>query len=119
MDVNSVINNLTEKFGTTAPYLIGEMQKYYIIHESMVIFISLVIVTISGIILWKVIKKIIDMQKKDEWCDWESELIYALVPFIFCTAFGIVFFVSVESLIEWYVTPTATALVEIMKLMAQ
>ena len=61
-DVNSIIDNLCEKLGTTANKLIPEMAGYYIARESIWLIISLIFIGIAiGFII-----KLIRMKKSDD-----------------------------------------------------
>ena len=116
MDINTIINELANKFGTTAQYLISEMQKYYIIQSSISCFVCLLIVIISAVAIKKLVTKGLEMKKKDQWADWEVPLFWCLLPGGFLLACGIGFVCSIENLLLWTVTPTASVLHEILKL---
>lgn len=119
MDVNSIIDNLAGKFGTTVPYLISEMQKYYIIKNSVSSFICLVIVIISAFITKKLITKGMEMKKESEWSDWEGPMIWSILPGAFLLGCSIGFIVNIESLLLWITTPTASVLHEILKMISK
>ena len=119
MDVNSVIDNLAEKFGTTVPYLISEMQKYYIISESTWILACLVITIVSIILAKKLIDKGMAIKKEDEYDDWEMPFIFGCSTFAFTLAFGIGFIVAIKHLLQWLITPTASALAEVLTMISR
>ena len=61
-DINSIIDNLCDKLGTTANKLIPEMAGYYIAREAIWLVISLILIGIAvGFII-----KLIMMKKADE-----------------------------------------------------
>ena len=119
MDVNSVIDNLAEKFGTTVPYLISEMQKYYIISESTWVITCLIITIISIVLGMKLINKGLAMKKENEWDDWEMPFIFGCSTFVITLAFGIGIFVSIKHLLQWIITPTASALAEVLSMISR
>ena len=120
MDVNSIINNLATKFGTTAQYLIGEMQKYYIIESSISTFVGLVITLVSAFVMKKLITKGLHMKEEDgEWSDWEVPMIWSILPAGFLLGGGIGFIVSIKRLLLWTITPTASVLHEVLKMLSK
>lgn len=119
MDINTIINELADKFGTTAQYLIGEMQKYYIIENSVSCFACLLIVIISAVVIKKLVTKSMKMKKESEWSDWEAPLIWCILPGAFLLGCGIGFVCSIENLLLWTVTPTAAVLHEILKMISR
>ena len=119
MDINTIINELAEKFGTTTRYLIGEMQKYYIIKNSISSFVCFIIVIISAFTIWKLIKKGMEMKKESEWSDWEAPMIWSILPGAFLLGCSIGFIVNIEDLLVWTVTPTAAVLHEILRMLSR
>ena len=119
MDVNSVIDNLAEKFGTTVPYLISEMQKYYIISESTWVMTCLIITIISIILGKKLINKGLAIKKENEWDDWEMPLVFGCSTFAITLTFGIGIIVSIKHLLQWFITPTASALAEVLRMVSR
>ena len=119
MDVNSIIDNLAEKFGTTVPYLISEMQKYYIISESAWV-ITCLMITITSIILgMKLINKGLSMKKENEWDDWEMPFVFGCSTFLITLAFGVGFIIATKDLLQWFITPTASALAEVLRMISR
>lgn len=119
MDINTIINELANKFGTTAQYLIGEMQKYYIIESSISCFVCLLIVIISAVAIKKLVAKSMQMKKESEWSEWEGFLVWCILPGAFLLGCGIGFIVSIENLLLWTITPTASVLHEILKMVSR
>ena len=119
MDINTIINELADKFGTTAQYLIGEMQKYYIIENSISSFVSLLIVIVSAVAIKKLVTKSMKMKKEDQWSDWEALLAWCILPGAFLLGCGIGFIVCIENLLLWTITPTASVLHEVLKMVSR
>lgn len=119
MDINTIINELANKFGTTAQYLIGEMQKYYIIQSSISSFVCLLIVIVSAVAIKKLVTKSMKMKKESEWSDWEGPLFWCILPGAFLLFCSIGFIVNVENLLLWTITPTASVLHEILKMISR
>ena len=119
MDVNSIIDNLAEKFGTTVPYLTSEMQKYYIISESTWVITCLIITIISIILGMKLINKGLAIKKENEWDDWEMPFVFGCLTFAVTLAFGIGIIVSIKHLLQWFITPTASALAEVLRMISR
>ena len=119
MDINTIINELAEKFGTTAQYLISEMRKYYIIENSINIFVCLLIAIVSAVAIKKLVTKSMKMKKESEWSEWEGYLAWCILPGGFLLGCGIGFIVSIEHLLLWTITPTASVLHEILKMVSR
>ncbi len=119
MDINAIINELANKFGTTTQYLIGEMQKYYIIENSISSFVCLLIVIISAVAIKKLVAKSMKMKKESEWSDWEGPLAWCILPGVFLLACGIGFIVNITNLLLWTITPTASVLHEMLKMISR
>lgn len=119
MNVNSIIDNLAKKFGTTVPYLISEMQKYYIISESTWVVMCLIITIISIILGMKLINKGLAMKKEDEWADWEMPFVFGCSTFAITLAFGVGFIIATKDLLQWLITPTASALAEVLRMISR
>lgn len=119
INVNSIIDNLASKFGTTAPYLIEEMQKYYIVNEAMWMVICLVIVIISAIISKKLVSKGLAIKKEDEFGDWEMPFVFGCSTYAVTIGFGIGFIVAIKDLIQWYVSPTASVISIIVSVLSR
>lgn len=119
MDINVIINELADKFGTTAQYLIGEMQKYYIIENSISSFACLLIAIVSAVAIKKLVTKSMEMKKKSEWSDWEAPLIWCILPGAFLLGCGMAFIFSIKNLLIWIITPTAAVLHEVLKMISR
>ena len=119
MNINTIINELANKFGTTAQYLICEMQKYYIIKSSISSFVCLLIVIISAVAIKKLITKGIEMKKESEWSDWEMPLLWCILPGGFLLGCGLAFIFCIENLLTWIITPTASVLHKILEMVSR
>lgn len=119
MDINAIINELADKFGTTAQYLISEMQKYYIIESSITCFVCLLIVIVSAVAIKKLIAKSMQMKKESEWSDWESPMVWCILPGVFLLGCGIGLICSIENILLWTITPTASVLHEILEMISR
>ena len=120
MNINTIINELAEKFGTTAQYLISEMQKYYIIENSVSSFVGFIIILVSAFIMRKLITKGLHMKEEDgEWSDWEAPMIWSILPGAFLLGSAIAFTVSIKDLLLWTFTPTAAVLHEILQMLSK
>ena len=98
-EINIIIDNLCNKFGTTIQTLVPEIAKMRIAED----IVSIVICIILLIILYKIIKKVWEYIKKTD-----DDMIPAiLIPFL---PFGIIFTifcVIVIDLVGWGVSPMA------------
>lgn len=119
MDINAIINELADKFGTTAQYLIGEMQKYYIIENSVSCFLCLLIVIVSVVAIKKLVAKSMEMKKESEWSEWETPLMWCMLPGAFLLFCSIGFIVNIEDLLLWAITPTASVLHEVLEMISK
>ena len=119
MDVNAVIENLANKFGTTVQYLIGEMQRYHIIEYSISSFICLIIIIVSAFAINKLVEMGLKMKEEDKWSDWETPIIWCILPGVFLLGCGIGFVVSIKDLLIWTITPTAAVLHEILGMLSR
>lgn len=102
--VNSIIDNLCIKFGTTLQNLIPEMAKMYIAKDIVVIIICAIISTV----MYKLYKK---YQKRNEFADYDFQIILTV-------SFGIVsviaLIVYIVNLTGWIASPTAEVVEMIM-----
>lgn len=98
--VNTIIDNLCAKFGTTLQNLIPEMARMSIAEEIAVIVICIIIIIIIYKLSMKIWKRSIEMSDPDE----ATPLIFTITGGVFFV--GILSF-SVISLIGWIASPTA------------
>ena len=119
MDVNSIIDNLAIKFGTTVPYLIGEMRKYYIV-ESLMWTLIFILFTIGMFFVARfLLKKSNDMKQKNEWDDWEMPMVFGYVSFVASFILLCLSLVNLISFLQWCISPTASALAEVLKMVSR
>lgn len=102
--VNSIIDNLCTKFGTTLQNLIPEMAKMYIAKYVVVIIILGIISTV----MYKLYKK---YSKKNEFFDYEFQIILTVSFGIVST---VVLIISIVDLTGWIASPTAEVVEMIM-----
>lgn len=106
--VNSIIDNLCTKFGTTLQNLIPEMAKMYIAKY----IIGIIILGIIAIVMWSLFRK---YQKKSEedFASYDFQIILTV-------SFGIISTVAlICSVIEftgWIASPTAECIETIIKM---
>lgn len=97
MDTTQVIDELAEKFGTTAEYLIGEMTRYYIANDLVIMLIS-ILIAIACFIAVKVL------------CKKAKEDILVMLLGVGCCIALFVFFYTLIDCIGWIVSPTVRAI---------
>lgn len=106
-EINTIIDNLCAKFGTTLQNLVPEMARMSIAEEIAVIIISIIIIVIMYKLSMKIWKRSIEMSDPDE-----------AIPLIFTITGGVVFTgilsFSIISLIGWIASPTAKTIEMIM-----
>ena len=93
MDTTQVINELATKFGTTAEYLVGEMTRYYIANDLVIMMISLLIAVACFIAV-----KILYKKAKED--------ILVMILGVGCCIALFVFFYNLIDCIGWIVSPT-------------
>ncbi len=102
--VNSIIDNLCTKFGTTLQNLIPEMAKMYIARNIVII----IIFGIMSIVTYKLYKK---YSKINEFSDYERQMILTISFGIMST---VVLILSIVDLTGWIASPTAEVVEMIM-----
>lgn len=104
--VNSIIDNLCTKFGTTLQNLIPEMSKMYIAKYVVIIIIFGIISTV----MYKLYKK---YSKRNEFSDYEFQIILTISFGIIST---VVLIYSIIGLTGWIASPTAEAVETIIEM---
>ena len=112
-EINNVINNLCERFGTTTTYLIPEMTKYNITRDLVMIILS-IIPLVLAIIIWlighKRYEKTIEEEKFNNgraYTDAGDFIGYWMVSGLAFLVFFVMFTVNMYDLIGWISSPTA------------
>lgn len=95
--VNSIIDNLCTKFGTTLQNLIPEMAKMYIAKD----IVTIIILGIISTVMYKLYKK---YSKKNEFFDYEFQIIL-IVSFGIISTVALIF--SIIDFTGWIASPTA------------
>ena len=119
-EVTEIINTLCEKLGVAANVLVPEMARYYIARLAFLTLVETIIAIILGIVFARIMKWILGIHSKAD-SDWEDDLVF---PALFANLFlGIIVIFLVLSalsnatdLIGWVVSPTASAVREITRL---
>lgn len=117
MDINSVIDNLCARFGTTTAYLIPEMARYNIAKELFMIIFSIIVIIIVSLICkrgYSLYKHDLDCWENDEeWrrihClpDWSDFMGYWIASGIPGIVFAIILMANIYAIIGWLTSPTA------------
>lgn len=109
-EINAVINNLCDKLGTSAKFLIPELTRMHIVQE---IFMSVVSVILFCVCVYFA-RKAWAYDHRDGNSMWKNDSSWIILPMIV----GFVSFVwlttSVYSLVGWLASPTAMAIKEIV-----
>lgn len=116
-EVNSIIDGLCSRLGTTTAYLIPEMTRYSIAKELFMIILSIVVLIIAFLIYrkgWSQYKHDLDRWENDEkWqrthCspDWSDFTVYWAASGIPGILFAIVLMANIYAIIGWLTSPTA------------
>ena len=110
-NVNSIINNLCDKLGTTVDYLIPEMAKYYITRHTVGVIISIIIIIILCIFLTIIYKSMkngdIDYDIPDYLFLFGIATIVEFIPFF-------IFVYNLTELSGYLASPTAAVIKEIL-----
>ena len=106
-EINNVIDNLCQKFGTAQEALIPEMARMNVTVSWINIVFFLILLSISALIIWKFYKAYKNAKYNDE------QFFYIMASFI---AFGFVIFFMWEiydnaiTIAQWNSAPTAKAI---------
>lgn len=106
MNTSQVIDELAEKFGTTAKYLVAEMARYYIVTDIVVMVISVLIAIACFIVAKKSYKKAIE----DKWGDDFMPILVCVFASVGCFIAVFVFIYDLANCVGWIVSPTAGAI---------
>lgn len=113
-ETNSVINNLCEKLGTSAQYLIPELIKAKTAECILMIIIDFVILCIVSIVMWKIYKYCKD---KDNYLELEDIIVYELIPLVIGLIAVVCLLINVVNLSGWMISPTGKAVSEIISML--
>jgi len=110
-EVNAIIDNLCDRLGTSAKFLIPELAKLNIATNITVIIICLIV----GGILFKVIPTVwkYDQKNRGNW----NETFWIVFPGVVGLITAVAFVNSVYELIGWLVSPTAKAVMIILSML--
>ena len=124
-EVNSVIDNLCSKFGTTTAYLIPEMARYNIVQDVFIMIYAIIFIVIAFLILKRGYVKYnneVDRYKNDReyasrHCSPDSTdyLGYWLVGGIIGAIFVVVFMIVSSDLMGWIASPTAAFVQSVLR----
>lgn len=113
-EVNAIINNLCDKLGTSAKLLIPELARLRIVESAVLLAIFLVILIVGLYFLPKAWKY--DHRKEDGYqysCD---DSVWFLLPCVITFVGFIGTMVHVFELAGWLASPTAKAILEIIRM---
>ena len=125
MDINSIIDNLCSKFGTTAACLIPEMARYNIAMDMIVIVVSLLglffgyAIIKAGLLKYKTDMKQYEDDKNryckpDLFCDYIS---YWGIGGFLGIIFTILLLVNLCDCVGWMISPTAAFTTELLNVL--
>lgn len=109
-EINEIINNLCEKLGTSAKYLIPEMAKLNIAQDVFMIVFTAIMLAFCVVMTVKAWK----YDHRDEH-DFEDSC-FTLIPAGIGVLMFVIFFVRLYNLIGWLASPTAMAIKEIARM---
>ena len=101
-EVNSVIDHLCAKLGTTSNMLISELAKLKVTQNAFLVILSSIVLVLSAHyikVAWKY----------DKENDFDS--LWFLIPATFFVGFFIAFVVGIYELIGWLTSPTAMSII--------
>lgn len=113
-DINSIIDNLANKLGTTATKLLPELVKYEIANSLATLVISAIIMVVSGVFISICIHILNVHEKSDKYYDDEIFIFPLFCGGIFFIISFIITMVSIHSLIVWSNAPTGAAVYYIL-----
>lgn len=112
--VNAIIDNLCEKFGTTVQYLVPELARYEIARGIADLFFDLIIFT-CGVLIFRKIQSYLAELKETE--DVGEEYMLYCIPALFWMYALISFHCSVIDLAGWISSPMAATVKMILGMM--
>ena len=124
-EINSIIDNLCEKFGTTTAYLIPEMAKYNIARDIEMVVFSIIFMIIAYVIWSTTMKRYKEALSRydgleEEYQKWhrrpciDDYFGYFVCSVILFFAFICTMMISVHNLVGWIASPTAAFVNEII-----
>ena len=111
-EMNEIVNNLCEKLGTSAKFLIPEMARMYIAQG---IFLSVVSAVIFIICIYFA-RKAWAYDHRDNNSMWENDSCWIILPMVIGLCSFIWLSTAVYYLIGWLSSPTAMAIKEIARM---
>lgn len=111
-EVNAIIDNLCEKLGTSAKFLIPELARLRITESAVCLFIGLIILAIGLITLPKAWR----YDHREDLGDWD-ESYFVIIPSILIMVGAITVIVESVQLAGWIASPTAKAILEIVSML--
>ena len=108
-EVNAIIDNLCEKLGTSAKFLIPELARLRITESAVCLFIALIVLAVGLITLpkaWRYDHRE-DKDRLDDSC-------FVIIPALLIFAGGVTAMIQSVSLAGWVASPTAKAVLEIV-----
>lgn len=105
-EINMIIDNLCQKFGTSATFLIPELAKRAIAEN----IVSIIITVLIGRCMIEIIARITKWAKEEDDCDLCVLIIF---PGVALVIDFLVFAFSVVDLAGWIASPTAKAIEQI------
>ena len=121
-EVTEIINTLCEKLGVAANVLVPEMTRYYIARLAFTTLIETIFVIILAIVCARIMKWILSKTDAD-WYEWSDKALYILfadmIPGILLMFLLVSVLSNAADLIGWVVSPTASAVREILGLINQ
>ena len=109
-EVNEIINNLCEKLGTSAKYLIPEMAKLNIAQDVFMVIFTAIMLALCAVMTVKAWKY--DHRDGQDFFD---DSCFTLLPFGIGAVMFFIFLISMYDLIGWLSSPTAMAIKEIAR----
>lgn len=106
-EINEIINNLCEKLGTSAQYLIPELARKNIAEDVFQIIVSVIAFAVLGYVTPKVWRY--DHSPEDQW----DERFWIIIPVILWFGFFVVFTTATYDLVGWLASPTAKAITQL------
>ena len=124
-DVNSIIDNICSKLGTTVEMVVPEYTKYMIASKLVTLIIGVMITffatALMNMMLTSLRKKIAEYKEEygntDDWWSevWSVLYIIGGVVLIFVGIIGVITSVNGLDIIPWIVSPQGAFIAEVMK----
>lgn len=110
-EVNEIINNLCDKLGTSAKFLIPEMAKLNIAQGVFMVILTAIMLALCAVMTVKAWK-----YDHSDGRDFIDDSCFTLIPAVIGTIMFVVFSISLYDLIGWLSSPTAMSIKEIMRM---